>query len=108
MKLTTIDDVSEEEAEILKENGIKYLEDLAGARCLTIEEMGLSADLVADALVAVNHAADFIDKDEIGYECQYCGEEFAGIQSHSHDRHVRYECEQRPDADGVQFAEEVA
>ena len=69
--------------------------------------MGLDSQLVANALREVEYGATFVDSDEIGYECQYCGEEFAGIKSRSHDRHVQYQCERRPEAEGMEFEEEV-
>ena len=107
MKLTAVDGVDEEEAEVLQSNDITYAEDLAGARRKDVEDMGLDSELVANALLHVEHGATFVDSNDIGYECQFCGEEFGGIQSRSHDRHVQFECEKRPNADGMQFEEEV-
>jgi hypothetical protein len=107
MRLTAIDGVEEEEAEKLRSNDINYAEDLAGARCKDVEDIGLDSQLVAAALRHVGYGATFVDSDEIGYVCQHCGEKFAGIQFRSHDRHVRYQCPERPEADGMEFEEEV-
>lgn len=107
MRLTSVDGVDEEEAEVLRSNDITYAEDLAGARCMDVEDMGLDSQLVANALRHVEYGATFVDRHDIGYECQYCGEEFAGIQFPKHDNHVQYECPERPEADGMQFEEEV-
>lgn len=107
MRLTSVDGVTEEEAEVLQSNDINYAEDLAGARCMRVEDMGLDSQLVANALREVEHGATFVDSDEIDYKCQYCGEEFEGIKFMKHNSHVQYECEQRPEADGMTFEEEV-
>jgi hypothetical protein len=74
---------------------------------MDVEDMGLDSQLVANALRHVGYGATFVDTDEIGYQCQYCGEEFAGIQFPTHDRHVKHKCEKRPEADGMGFEEEV-
>ena len=97
MRLTKISSVGEEEAEELRDRtSIQYLEDLAGARPIRIEKLGMDPQIVADALVEVDHPDVFIDSDEIDYTCQYCSETFAGIQSHSHDKHVKSGCKERP------------
>ena len=103
MNLTTINSVGEEEAQTLRDNGIEYLEDLAGASPLRVEKLGFDPQIVADALVEVDHPDVFINPDEIPYTCQYCGEEFAGIQSHTHDIHVKSNCENRPGASANPF-----
>ena len=103
MNLTAISSVDEEEAQTLQSNGIEFLEDLAGTRPLKIERMDMDPQIVADALVEVDHPDVFIDPDEIDYTCEHCGEEFAGIQSYSFNIHVNSKCEERPDAEPDTF-----
>jgi hypothetical protein len=96
MRLTKINSVSEEDAEYLASNGITYLEDLAGTKPIRIEKLGFDPEIVAEALFEINHGDLLIDSDRIDYTCQYCSETFAGIQSHSHDKHVKSGCKERP------------
>ena len=96
MNLTEISSVGEEEAETLQSNGIEFLEDLAGTRPIKMEKLGLDPQLVADALVEVDHPDVFIDSSDIDYTCEYCGETFGGIQSYSFNIHVKSKCEARP------------
>ena len=106
MNLTTVDGVDEEAAETLRDHNIDYLEDLAGACCLDVKKMGLSSEIVADALRKAHYPDTFVEPDKISYECEYCEETFAGIQSNKHDVHVRLKCERRPEAQ-EKFTEEV-
>ena len=106
MNLTSVKNVEEEEAELLRENNIDYLEDLAGARCVNIEDMGLSSDMVADALKKVGYRESVVDPREIPYTCEYCGKEFHAVQHVTHERHVELQCGERPEAQ-TDFAESV-
>ena len=107
MNLTTVDGVDEEKAQLLSDKlNIKYLEDLAGARCIDVEDIGLDSAIVADALRKANYPDDFVDSDHIAYECEFCGDVFAGIQHTSFHRHVKHRCEKRPEAQ-QQFTKEV-
>ena len=103
MNLAAISSVGEEEAQTLRDNGISYLEDLAGARPIHIEKLGFDPQIVADALIEVDHPDVFIDPDDIEYTCEHCGEEYAGIQSYSFDKHVKSGCEARPGASANPF-----
>lgn len=103
MNLTEISSVDEEEAQTLRDNGIEFLEDLAGARPLKMEKLGLDPQIVADALVEVDHPDVFIDPDEIDYTCEHCGKEYDGLKSYSFNIHVNSKCEERPGAEPDTF-----
>ena len=103
MNLTTINSVDEEEAQTLQSNGVEFLEDLAGTSPLRVEKLGFDPQIVADALIEVDHPDVFIDPDDIEYTCEHCGERFSGIKSYSFQIHVKSKCEKRPDAEADTF-----
>lgn len=100
MLLKNVKGVNEEACDTLRKNNIKFAEDLAAANCFYIEELGLSSDMVAEALRHINHGKEHINHRNMGYECDFCGETFPQRRSsRALERHKNIVCDENEQSD---------